>query len=177
MYGADRGLSPSDFEKYDIRTGTAEVLYDSPYHGDYAFGGDVWISDDGGRLFARSGNVFRSSTVQAEDMLYAGALDGVDFARWVEHSSAAERVLALDAAAWGDETADELKVYDTAFLNPLGALPLPALEAAGEAWSTEGWFVFARGDGQLFHTLLKADPDSGMALDWAIASAPLEALP
>ena len=41
MYGADNGISPSDIEKYDIQSGTASVLYDSPYHGDYAMCGDL----------------------------------------------------------------------------------------------------------------------------------------
>ena len=32
IFGADNGLSPSDIEKFSIANGTAEYLYDSPYH-------------------------------------------------------------------------------------------------------------------------------------------------
>lgn len=84
IYGADNGLSPSDIEKYDITGGTATYLYDSPYHGDYSMGGDLWIQEDGSRIFTRAGNIFRLSTEKSGDMLYAGALEGV------------ERVIALD---------------------------------------------------------------------------------
>lgn len=46
IYGADRGLSPSDIEKYDLRDGEPKYLYDSPYHGDYAVCGDLtWSSN------------------------------------------------------------------------------------------------------------------------------------
>src|SRR5207247_2440005 len=58
IYGADNGLSPSDIEKYDISGGTARYLYDSPYHGDFPMCGDLWISNDGLRIFTRCGNVF-----------------------------------------------------------------------------------------------------------------------
>jgi hypothetical protein len=36
IYGAERGIYPSDFEKYDVRGGPAAYMYDSPYHGEYS---------------------------------------------------------------------------------------------------------------------------------------------
>jgi hypothetical protein len=171
MYGANRGLSPSDFEKYDIRKGTAAVLYDSPYHGDYDFSGDIWISDDGNRLFARSGNVFRSSPVQQEDMLYAGKLPGISFARWVEHSSAANRIYAFDSPNWGSTPATVLRVYDPAYLNFLGTVPLPkfVVPATGAEYDAHGQFVFVDSTGKWVYMLVQADPVSGMAKDWGLA--------
>lgn len=40
LYAANNGLSPSDVNKLDISSNPAVFLYDSPYHGDYDFGGD-----------------------------------------------------------------------------------------------------------------------------------------
>ena len=77
IYGADNGISPSDIEKYSIENGTAKYLYDSPYHGDYSMGGDLWISEDGLRIFTKSGNAFKSSEVQDQDMKYNGSLKEV----------------------------------------------------------------------------------------------------
>ncbi len=74
VYGADNGLSPSDIEKYDISAGQAVYLYDSPYHGDYAMCGDLWIREDGESIITACGNVFRSSTSQELDMRYQGSL-------------------------------------------------------------------------------------------------------
>jgi len=170
IYGANNGLSPSDFEKYDIRTGAAIVMYDSPYHGDYAFSGNVWISDDGLRLFARSGNAFRSSEVRAEDMVYAGRLEGMTVVQWAAQSAPAARVLALPGSACcGDPVASELRVYESAFLAFQGALTLPRFTAPGVgSVKSEGKFVFFKGDGQRVYLLAKAEDGSGMALDWGL---------
>ena len=170
IYGANNGLSPSDFEKYDIRSGAAAVMYDSPYHGDYAFNGNVWISDDGLRLFARSGNAFRSSEVQAEDMRYAGNLQGMTVVQWAAQSAAAGRVLALPGS-WccGDPAASEMRVYESSFLAFQGALGLPRFSVPGAgSFKSEGRFVFFKGDGQRVYLLLKAEDGSGMALDWGL---------
>lgn len=170
VYGANNGLSPSDIEKYDIRNGALSIMYDSPYHGDYAFNGNLWISDDGLRIFARSGNVFRSSEVRAEDMLYAGRLHGMTVVQWAAQSAAAERVLALAGTGWGAEApASEMRVYESAFLAFRGALSLPRfpIPGAGSA-KAEGKFVFWRSDGQRAYVLAKAEDGSGMALDWGL---------
>jgi hypothetical protein len=170
IYGANNGLSPSDFEKYDIRSGAAIVMYDSPYHGDYAFNGNVWISDDGLRLFARSGNAFRSSEAQAEDMRYAGKLQDMTVVQWAAQSAAAARVLALPGSACcGDASASELRVYESAFLAFQGALTLPRFAVPGVgSVRSEGKFVFFKGDGQRAYLLARAEDGSGMALDWGL---------
>ena len=170
IYGANNGLSPSDFEKYDIRSGAAVVMYDSPYHGDYAFNGNVWISDDGLRLFARSGNAFRSSEVRSEDMVYAGKLQGMTVVEWAAQSAAAARVLALPGSpCCGDPAPSELRVYESAFLAFQGALTLPRFAVPGVgSVKSEGKFVFFKGDGQRVYLLAKAENGSGMALDWGL---------
>ncbi len=172
MYGADNGLSPSDFEKYDIRSGTATVMYDSPYHGDYAFSGDIWISDDGQRLFARSGNVFRASTVRAEDMTYNGSLAGATYLKWVEQSSAANLVLALPAATYSTPAASVIRVYNSGFLSFQGlhALPqflVPNGQGGGTLCNAFGQYVFIDQAGTRFHTLVRAASGSGLLNDWA----------
>ena len=179
IYGANNGLSPSDFEKYDIRSGAATVMYDSPYHGDYAFSGDIWISEDGLRLFARSGNVFRSSEVRAEDMLYAGNLQGMTTVAWVTQSTAAGRVLALQGVAFGVGTpVSELRVYESAFLAYRGAVALPKFAVPGAgSFISEGRYVFTTTNGQRVYVLVKADNASGLALDWGLVVYNMSDLP
>lgn len=41
IYGCKTDTSPTDFEKYDITSGTLKYLYDSKYHGDYNFGKNI----------------------------------------------------------------------------------------------------------------------------------------
>ena len=178
IYGADNGLSPSDFEKYDIRNGAATVMYDSPYHGDYSFGGNVWISEDGLRLFARSGNAFRSSEVRAEDMLYAGNLSGMSVVQWVVQSTGAGRVFALPGTSFNSTAAAELRIYDSAFLAFRGTVPLPQFIAPGVgAFRSHGRFVFTNAAGTRVYVVLQADGSSGLALDWGWVAYSTSELP
>ena len=174
IYGANRGLSPSDFEKYDVSGGTAAYLYDSPYHGDYSFGGDVWAFEDGSRLIARSDNLFRASAVRAEDMTYAGSLSGAPWIVWATHSTAASRVLVFTAGDFGNVGAAELRTYDPAALQYMGSVPLPRFTVTGPTsrpqYTAEGRFVFFNAAGTRAYTLLRADPQSGLALDWGLAA-------
>lgn len=167
IYGANNGLSPSDFEKYDIRKGAPVMLYDSPYHGDYAFSGDLWISEDGSRLFARSGNVFRSSPVRAEDMLYAGRLAGVNAVRWAADSRARQRIYVLGSSAnpFDLYRTAEVRVYESAFTALVGTVPLPRLSGA----DVDGYYLFPSADGRRLFVLVKAVASAGLAQDWGLA--------
>jgi hypothetical protein len=173
IYGADNYLSPSDFEKYDIRPGTAAYMYDSPYHGDYSFGGDVWAFEDGSQLIARSGNLFRTSTTQAEDMTYAGSLSDASGILWATHSTDASRVLLFADGAYAETAPAELRSYDPSALQYMGSVPLPKFNVAGSAGTTQytagGHFVFYNAAGTRAYTLIRADPQSGLALDWGLA--------
>jgi hypothetical protein len=182
IYGANNGLSPSDFEKYAIGTTattgtTASYLYDSPYHGDYAFSGNVWVSEDGLRLFARSGNVFRSSEVRAEDMTYGGALSGMSAVEWAVQSTAAGKIFALPGSTFNTTAASELRVYDSAFLAYRGASVLPRFNLTTGSFASRGRFVFTRADGTRVYVLIQADGASGLALDWGLVVYPGAELP
>ncbi len=163
IYGANRGLSPSDFEKYDIRDGGAKVMYDSPYHGDFAFSGDVWITEDGTRLIARSANTFRSSPSPAEDIRYAGALPGMSRVAWAVSSTALGRIVCIQ-----ENEAGELRFYDDDFLEPTGTLPLTSFETPTGPVASHARFVFFRSDGNRMLTLVQADPTGGLSADWGL---------
>lgn len=182
IYGANNGLSPSDFEKYDIRSGTAIYMYDSPYHGDYAFSGDLWFTDNGDRIFARSGNVFRSSTTQGQDMTYNGNLAGAPIVQWVEHSTAASRIFCLLADSFQGAAPPELRVYDPAFLAFRGTKSLPPFlvpngSGGGTLYNSGGHFAFVNAAGTKVHVLVQAAAGSGLLNDWATVSFDVSALP
>ena len=178
IYGANNGLSPSDFEKYDIRSGTGTMMYDSPYHGDYAFSGNLWISDDGLRLFARSGNVFRSSEVRAEDMLYAGSLSSTSAVQWAVQPRTSGRVLVLPAGSWDASAAPELRVYGSDYLAYRGAMPLPKFIVPGVgAFRAEGQYVFTNTAASRVYVLVRAEPSAGLAQDWGLADYDMTDMP
>lgn len=158
LYGAENHIFPSDFIKVDIRGGRAEILYDSPYHGDYELGGDVWFTEDGTRMFARSGNAFRSSPVRSEDILYAGRLP--EPVQSLAHSAEVARVFTIP---FFDR--DRVSVHDHQLYALRGTTLLPRLPASGEAAVPEGWFLFANGPGTRLFVLLRS-PETDQ---WALA--------
>jgi hypothetical protein len=166
IYGANRGLSPSDIEKYSIAGGTASYLYDSPYHGDYEMCGDLWISEDGLRIFTACGKVFRASDVQAEDMRYGGSLSGATHVRYAVHSAAAGKVLVVADQAPASDTV--VQVYDQAFLAFEGTLPLPDFVLSTGSFDAHGRFVFFSGDGSQRFAIVQADPNAGLLNDYAV---------
>ncbi len=184
IYIADNGLSPSDFEKYDIRDDVAAYMYDSPYHGDYAFSGNIWISDDGFRLFARSGNIFRSSENQSQDMLYNG-----DFSHttgqitWVDQSTAAGLVSVLSyGSGWDDPATNVIDFYSTVYVGYLGSITLSdfILPFQNDSWAyleAGAFYSFFSNNGEQLYVLCQAEAGSNMENSWAIAAYDVADLP
>lgn len=76
FYEAHTIGTPTNVAKWDISSGTATYLYDSSqYHGTYEVCGNAWFDPAGSLVYTACGNVFTSNTVQADDLIYAGALE------------------------------------------------------------------------------------------------------
>lgn len=170
IYGATNGLIPSDLQKYDIRSGLPQSLGKSPYWGEHDFKGLVWVSDDGTRLFSRGADVFTSSSVHAQDMIYTAHLAGMTTAQWVTGSAAAGRIFAMPSSA-----ASEFRVYDGSSLSLRGTVPLPSFAVTASDGSTKFYaavpqYVFVDATGKKIFTVVSAATGSGLSLDWAIAT-------
>lgn len=105
LYTADNGLSPSDIARWNIVGGTASYVGDSRYHGDYPMCGNLWMSDDGARIFTACGNVFKANVASDKDMLYTGSLSlSSGTYGWyilsLSHSTATNEVALLEADAY-----------------------------------------------------------------------------
>ncbi|MBS2213591.1 hypothetical protein KEM09_19440 [Carboxylicivirga mesophila] len=181
IYGANNGLSPSDFEKYDITGGTAAYLYDSPYHGDYDFSGDIWISEDGNRLFAKSRNVFNSSATQANDMTYNGALSGEGYVMTLDYSAAASKICAVftEGSYWDQIPGNEVHIYETTYLAFQETMTLPAFlvpdgQGGVTKFESQGHFGFFNASGTAYYVLVKAEAGSGMINEWAITTIDID---
>jgi hypothetical protein len=172
IYGANNGLSPSDIEKYSIENGTAQVLYDSPYHGDHPMCGDLWISEDGLRIFTKCGRVFRSSDVRSEDMVYNGALSNVDFITHLTHSSTMNKVIVIPSSSWFDSNVQdtEIQFYDYQFLSFDKQIELPPFIAQGDTFDAHGRFVFVSSDGSRQFVVVQADATSGLLYDFGVVN-------
>jgi hypothetical protein len=171
IYGANNGLSPSDIEKYSIGGDNAVYLYDSPYHGDYAMCGELWFTEDGSRIFTRCGNVFRSSSVQAQDMIYNGVLASTQWINSLNHSDEAGQLAVIEGGSGLNSTGMEdtkLHFFEDQFLAEIQTVDLPLFSANGQDYPNHGRFVFFNRDGSRLFVITQADPSAGAINDYHI---------
>lgn len=172
LYGANNGLSPSDIERYNVgANGVLQYGYDSPYHGDYAMCGNIWPSRDGLRLVTRCGNVFRSSDVQTQDMIYNGKLTNANYIVSADHALTTNRllVLAQEQFSFTSGNATNLSIYEYEFLNPILQLTLPSFPAGTRLARSFGRYVFASRDDSKAIVIVQADPAAGVLRDYGVA--------
>lgn len=132
------GVGFEHCERYDITDDTISKTYDDSYSGDYYFSRDIWISEDGNSLYAKSGNTFTSNPLPSRDMLYAGRLNYSVLG--LSHSSEKTLIAALP----DDST---FYFYNPRYLNQLGIFSLKSLLASFNWTTPKGRFVFFNGEG------------------------------
>lgn len=179
IYAVNNGLSPDDMEKLDI-TGTPAIYqYGSPYHGQHPFCSNLWISEDGLRIFTACGNIFAASTLRAEDMVYMDVLRLWDPDPWAGYRirSLSESLAASEIALIEFELREcrvpppprqvcrtHLALFDTESLDRLATYSFAPMWVGGHPYGQQGLMVFHRssGTGMLAITKLDdmPDPDS-----------------
>ena len=155
FYTVIRASSPDDIEKWDIASGTAAWLYDSTYHGEYAMCGNVWFNESGTTIYTGCGNTFRSSEVQAQDMVYAGALalSPSNLYGWrirsLSQSAALTEIALIEYELYHCELVpsagtcyEHVAFYESAFLNRQAVYSLGPVTVNNVGYAQRGLFVF-----------------------------------
>ena len=183
VYGADNGLSPADIEKYDIQDGTAHYLYDSPYHGDYYMGGDLWFEESGERLFTRAGTVFKTSETQSSDMIYNGKItfeNNSGSISWLDQLDLKHELYFVMKAynSWYDEVYNPyVYVYNSDNLVFKTKIRLEDFSVANgdvyDIYAANPHFVFAHSNGEQLYVITKAT-GTGLLHEWAIQTIDFE---
>ncbi len=172
IYGANDGLTTDDIEKFDVRTVPTVWLYESPYFGEYSICGDLWFSENGASIYTACGNVFRSSTVKANDMLYAGYLKFSNTYNYLYGPK--NQILSLSQSDTQKEIAvvesakyycilyqpvvcsfTHLNLYESDFLNQTAVYSFAPMEVNGILYGQVGLFVFHSADGSRKFTISK----------------------
>lgn len=185
IYGANNGLSSSDIEKFDIQNGTAIKIYDSPYHGDYPFNGDLWFSEDGNRIFTRGRTVVRISEIKSQDMIYNGTIkatvsEGHGNIEWLDHSSKKNYLYLILSSGyyWPPTRISSIFIYDSTNLNLKSEFELEKFlvlnyNGGGFFYDAEPYFVFSNADENSLFVITKAK-GAGLVKDWAIQKIGIE---
>jgi len=182
IYGADKYINPGDIEKYDIRNGKLKTMYDSPYHGDYTFGGDIWISEDGTRIFAKSKNIFKSSENIEFDMYFNGKLEGENALQALDHTADKGLIALIDHFGLFADMANPdsfVKIYEEDQLNLLQKIRLPPFlvpdgQGGGKIFDSKGHFCYFNSDGSLLFVWVKANEGSTLLNDWGLVTLNIE---
>lgn len=182
IYTADNGLSPSDVQKFSIINDTLVELYNSRYHGDYPIEGDLWFSESGDRLFARSGYVFKTSDSQDEDIYYNGRLEQSSYILSLCHSSQVNRIYAISRTSewwWMDDMETRLDVYDGIYLNHLGTISIEKFKKPIDGngfkfFDSLGKFVFINSGGNYIYVISKVISGSGLIYEWSMEKIRIE---
>ena len=179
IYGAENGGSPADIEKFDIQNGTAIKIYDSPYHGDYPFNGNLWFSEDGNRIFTRGRTVVRISETKSQDMIYNGTInatvpEGYGNIEWLDHSSKKNNLYLILSSGyyWPPTRISNIFIYDSTNLNFKSKFELEKFlvlnnNGGGVFYDAVPYFVFSNSEGTNLFVITKAK-GAGLDKEWAI---------
>jgi hypothetical protein len=176
LYGVTE-TAPAELEKVIIFDGVPSTSYKSLYHGEYPMCDDLWLSEDGARIFTACGNVFRTSSNRGLDMAYAGSLGGLDHIRCLVHSPSAGLVLAVGSTGSSNRDAspveNRLAIFEYQYLTLDGVVTLPNLVVDGQPYSANGRFVFVNAAGTRYYVIVHAGPDSILADGFGLAKGDL----
>ncbi len=182
LYVTNNGLSPSDIEKFDLREGAANRMYDSPYHGDYPISGDLWFSEDGNRIFVKGRTVLKASEIKSQDMVYNGTVsDDTLFNGYYNYRS----ILSLDHSQvtntlyyivkgerYDSSTMPFVYINNATNLDITGKLELEKYAAVDNTGKTvmrsvEPLFVFINSRGSRVYVITKAEKEVNKS-EWKI---------
>jgi chitinase len=135
--------------------------------------GNLWMSEDGQRIFTACGNVFRASSDRKTDMTYNGSLSRLPYIQHVVHSAAAGRILAIPAArsygqSEGALAENQLAIFGYDTLNTEKIVPLPDFIVNSKPFAAHGRFVFVNSAGTQYYVVVQADQASGLLNDFGL---------
>ncbi|MEO1080638.1 MAG: PKD domain-containing protein [Pseudomonadota bacterium] len=176
IYTADNGVSPSDLERFDIDPvdGSLNSAYDSPYHGDYPFCGDLWMHPAGDLALSRCRVVVRTTGFQESDLTFAMQLpEGVS--PQIHHASVNgfnDEWLIIDRPfSWIDSGSDSVRTVDAVNGVARARYYTPYQQGVDSSrWTAV--FVFGQSDSARHFVLAVDDPESPQTYALLVSQAP-----
>ena len=163
LYAVVTQSSPDDIENYDVASGViSKRPVDSPYHGQYYMGGDLWLKADGSTIYTASGNTFRASVDPGSDMRYIGSipLSPMDYnedtyrIRSLSQSASAGEIALIEELnlscsqpfVWPHACYSHLALYDDTYMSRSQVFAFPPVVVNSHSFRQQGLFAFHRND-------------------------------
>ena len=164
IYGAWRGVIPSDIAKWDSSTFPTTSLGDSPYHGDFRIRQNLWITEDGDKILTQGATLLTANPNPAEDMIYIDTLPDIDRILWADHSTERNQWIATTSfTRFINEEDDEPTVfreyyiYDDATQELDAKIDIDGIQTSVGIIPVDGQKVFFSDDGSKAYLVLRSD--------------------
>ncbi len=72
LYYVNPSIYSNEFDKFDLRDGKAKLAYENHTSEHYGAGSNIWVANDGSKIYSSSGNTFNCSEDKFTDMAYTG---------------------------------------------------------------------------------------------------------
>jgi hypothetical protein len=155
---------PAELNRWDVSTGVANRIYSYPYIGEHDACGDLFFDESGSKIFTACGRSFSTSAVQADDMIYAGALPlTVPSTYWefsiraLSHFPAHDEIALIESHRGNcnpfisnQPCFTRLAYYEDDFLNPVAVYGIGPIAVGGLPYAQLGRFLFHDSGGKKY---------------------------
>jgi len=163
LYGISYNSFPSDLHKFDISKGVADYLYDSPYHGNYEMSDNLWLSEDGDKIFTKGNSVFKTSTSKVNDLIYIGNISSSYSINDLFHSKINDKFFVVNSYN------NIAYSYNYSTLTPSNQYPLESFlvktsASSGTLYNANGKFIYVNSSGTNIYVITKSSSNDVWAL-------------
>src|SRR5260370_3813168 len=157
-------------EKLDISQGAAKNP--GPLVNNPGFCGNLWLSEDGIRLFTGCAKVTRTSDNPSLDLQPAGGLAAATNVSWATHSLVQQSTAVLPTQQYNyyPPVPDEVQFYGDASLALTRRYSLPSFSLPGGTFVGHGKFVFWNSAASKLFVIEQADTTANLLSDFAVAT-------
>lgn len=163
LYAGNYGVT-----RYDISQGIAVLVQPQQYNASNSCG-NIWLTEDGNRLFTACAQAYRTSPVVSEDLQYNGQLAGLNSLTWADESVLQHSTVVIPKSFGGSPPDDtQLQIFGDAFLGYVGSLALPQFIAGGQSFAGHGQFVFWNAAATKLFVVEQADASAKLSSAYAV---------
>ncbi len=133
---------------------------------------NVWLTEDGRRLFTACGKAYRIST-SSDDLQANGGLSSFNTVNWVDESATLRETAAIQGPDYyyssQPTTADtSVSLFGDAYLDFAGSFPLPQFSIDSRNYAAHGKYVFWNRASDRLFAIASADSTAGLASPFAV---------
>ncbi len=158
--------------KWDISQGIIKPIT-RWFSGDFSSCGNLWLTEDGARIFSACAKAYTVSPIPELDAQYNGKLSAAVGLVWADESLDRRITAVIPKSDGSVRTTDDRQIqfYDDEFLRFRGAAPLPQLVVGSESYPVHGRFAFWNRAADTVWAVVKLDGAAGSLTTFGVVPA------